>query len=109
MIIAQTTAVHPEFLIQLILALGLLGNLALTFINLVGQKRAQKREVTFTEEMVPRSICKVLHANLDQRLAGIEHSIEDLRKELRDENGKIHNRIDQILAAVSEMRGELNQ
>lgn len=41
------------------------------------------------------------------RAAGIYHKMDDFRRENKEDNTSIHKRVDQVLEAVSELRGRL--
>lgn len=109
---------------QVVVVVGLLLNMAVSVMALARGGRPQKREVTLSSEHVTTKQCGLLHEGSNGKIREIEarvnslqqridhvsghigQAVEALRREIKQDMSGIHNRIDQVLQAVSELRGE---
>jgi tetrahydromethanopterin S-methyltransferase subunit G len=100
------------------------GSVVLTIVaqvvNLVRGGKAQKREVSFSESFVTRESCELQNRHLNDRMKVLEAQIKEIRegmdrdrhelgKLVREECGKLHDRVDDVLSAVSGQQGEMRQ
>lgn len=109
---------------QVVTVLALLLNMGGTALAIVRSGRVQKREVSLSSEYVTTKQCGLLHDGSHSKIREIEarvnslqqridhvsghigQAVEALRREIKQDMSGIHNRIDQVLQAVSELRGE---
>ena len=105
--------------------LGVLAGIIFGVMNAARRRESQLREVhpqplevIGAEKGVSETECDLRHDGMDQRVGKVERDVELLRTELkadrisienliRAETGKIHSRVDDVLEAVSEMRGKV--
>jgi Mg2+ and Co2+ transporter CorA len=127
LLFAQLQTVDPVFLQQLLVVV-LCAISAVTsigaFVN--GRKRQareiepQPLEVRAADQFVNREFCKQIHMREADAIAHIRVNIEKIerevrenrehfQKELMEELGKVHDRINEILEAVAELRGARNK
>lgn len=106
---------EPKSLGEFLIVLGFLASVAVNVVTLMGQRTKQKREVTFAEQFVSQEQMDAIARRVDM----VERQIEAMRSELKDDKTeilkagedraeKLHNRINDVLQAVSQMRGELH-
>jgi hypothetical protein len=120
MIMAQTdpNALHG-FVTSGALLLSVAVNLVTLIVLVTGRKAVQKREVSFAESFVTKDACESRHGQNTDRLEHCERDLRAIRTESRNdaqrltsemlrEVGKVHDRVNQVLQAVSELRGELH-
>lgn len=54
---------------------------------------------------VTKTVCKIIHSEVAKNLAQNEDHIEGLRREIKEDVKGIHNRINDVLTAVSRLQG----
>jgi hypothetical protein len=124
-LLAQTTptAVPAEYGWHFILVASLVLSATVNVLSVVNfarsRKETQKREVSFAQEFVSKELCAQSHSQLAVRLTRSEAELLEARHELkadcaaldqliRAEVGQLHQRINDVLAAVAELRGRLD-
>ena len=82
----------------------------------VVSNRTQRREVSFSEEFARKEDLQRIESDVDQlrtKMDGMQHTLGGLSVELNHAGEQrareIHVRIDQVLTAVAELRGQLRQ
>jgi len=117
---AQIDKVDPSYLHQFMLVVVVLVSMAVNVVTLVRGGRIQRREVSFTEGMVTKDQCGLKHVGIEQRVATVEKDIhelrtwqaeqmEKLRREIKTDISTLHGRINDVLSAVAEVRGEIRR
>ncbi len=121
----------PQALTQFLIVLGFLGSIVASLVAIRSSNRAQKREVSFADEFATRAqhddlkgrVDKIADeirsefARLDQKrsvsIAGVhddlENAIAALRAGVKQDVEGVHDRINVVLAAVSELKGRLSK
>lgn len=109
---------------QVVLTLGVLLTLLANAVIIIRTGRAQKREVSFGFEPAGKvELEKHIewnrreHENLFSKIGGVERGLTarcdtkhaDLEKEQRSSLTRIHSRIDDVLVAVSELKGRQDE
>lgn len=64
-----------------------------------------KEKPTPADTYVDKTVCKIIHAEANKKLEKSENSLEALRKEIKADVKGIHDRINDVLKAVSRMEG----
>lgn len=109
---AELSAVDPKWGWNMFLFAFAIAGITAAWMQALNGRRAQKRDVTLMEEFATRKELSTLAEKVDSRF-------EDLRQELKQSETritskgeerviKVHDRINEVLSAVSEVRGELN-
>jgi len=124
-------APDPQALTQFLIIIGFLGSIVTSLVALRSSNRAQKREVSFTDEYATKAEHAELKGRVDKiadeivrgfervdqkrsvSIAGLhddlEKSIGGLRVEVKDDIRGVHERINVVLAAVSKLEGKLEK
>ncbi len=108
----------PLFMYQLMLAVSLIVSILSGVTTIVNGRRVQKREVSFGSDFVTSRHCDTKSNHIEHRLASVEDSFSAMRAEIhtdRDEFNRtqenrvtaLHNRINDVLAAVSRLEGKI--
>jgi hypothetical protein len=115
--------IDPHALLGFVQSAALLLSVTVNILTIVvlvsGRKAVQKREVSFADGVVTKEFCESRHGQNAGRLDRCEGEIAALRAETKEEArrltsemlrevGKVHDRVNQVLQAVSELRGELH-
>lgn len=116
MLAEAAPAPDAQFFYNLFLSLGFLASLTASVLAMVRGNRLQKREISMAPGLMPDP--ELL--DLKRRMNEVETDLSQIRTEIKadyrllethNENrvSGLHERINQVLAAVSELRGELRQ
>lgn len=109
---------EPMFLLQFLLVVGLFASVGGNIAQMMNSRRTQKRQVSFEGEFVEscefekqtthnREEHAFLHKRISDGDSSVELQIEALRKEIKEDVSGVHDRVNAVLAAVSELRGEV--
>ena len=134
MTLAQIQNVTPEhahqitlFLVGAIVVLAALGSFVIQLLNYARGQRPQPRqvepqplEVKAAERLVTAEKCRLLQTETNRRLQWLEGEGVSLRRDMKadrellgrqllEEVGKVHERINALLEAVGELRGEIKR
>jgi hypothetical protein len=127
--------VEPGFLHQFALLLGWGVATALGIVTLVNRNKARRVavenqpvdvsvsgpvELRKSGQYVERNLCITLHQETDRRIGRMEADVIEMRREMKadrekfygdmlTEVGGVHVRVNEVLVAVSELRGEIKQ
>lgn len=113
---AAAPAVDPEFFWKFLGSVGFIMSLLINAGVFWNMRKTQKREVRFETEFVSRSEI----SNLGNRIDRLEVAIEKVRIDMKEDRAsidrvgedrisKVHERINDVLEAVSELRGQLRR
>lgn len=80
----------------------------------------QPLDVRLADQFVTKDYCRTAHIDAAARVARIEADVQALRQEIRDDRtklterltievGKVHDRVNDVLEAVSELRGRMDE
>lgn len=116
---AQLSATDPVHLRDFLIIVGFLLSAAASFGAFLTSRKSQKREVTMGDEFVTKGMCVQSHEGLSGRISKLEQDLRDLRGEVKNDReivgqklineiSKVHDRINDVLEAVSELRGQVN-
>ena len=78
------------------MTIGLLLNITLAGVSLIRSKQSQRREVSFADTYASR-----------EEMSEIKTEVRNLRMEFKGDVRGVHCRIDEVLAAVSRLEGEI--
>jgi hypothetical protein len=105
----------PVNLKDLVLGLILLSSLGVNIVTLLGLRKTQRREVSFQTEYMTRSACEREHEMIDAQLVSnrealtrVHARIDELRREIKDDVRGVHDRINTVLTAVSQLQGKVS-
>lgn len=90
-LLADISSVEPGHLKDYIIITIGLGMVALQIIQALRTRGIQKREVSFSEEVVSKQMCTSLHTETDRRMLQCEKQIAELWNTLRSENESIRD------------------
>lgn len=107
MMFADLSTADPIHIKDFLLIIGFFISSAASAVAVINSRRVQRREVTFGQEFVTKDQCTIMNQSLDRRIRKIEEDVSMMRREVKQDMRGVHERIDQVLAAVSELRGEL--
>lgn len=113
---AQLQTADPIHIRDFLIILGFLLSAGTSLAALLTSRKAQRREVSITDEFVRKSECSLHHGSDGGRIAKLEEDVGDLRRDVKldhekfqihllEEIGKVQRRVDQVLVFVSELRG----
>lgn len=126
MIIGQIQAVDPTALWNFLIILGFLLSAGASGVAIFNSRRVQKREVTMASEFMTSSDCQRMQARwkddmirLEARINRVEqgqehmretnqHNFDAIMKAGEERAVKIHERINAVLAGVSELKGRID-
>jgi len=109
----------PNIAWNIILTALVIGNTIAVWVGLWRGKQAQKREVRVSEEYALKSDLLQLRRDQEREMAVVLTGLAEIRREMKADREslsaagearaeKIHNRINVVLEAVSELRGHVN-
>jgi hypothetical protein len=114
-------AIHIKDVLLILIALVGMGSM---IAGLVKKPKTsiepQPLDVRIASEMVTKDYCRSSHVDSSARIARVEADVAALRQEIRDDRlksterisnevGKVHDRVNDVLEAVSELRGRLDE
>ena len=119
-LLAQMGTTDPVHVRDFLIIGGFLLSAIAGLGSFLASRKVQKREVAISDEFVTKPFCHAFHAANEQRIVRLETDIIHLRQELKNDReqvmanllkeiGSVHNRVNEVLEAVSELRGEMNQ
>lgn len=135
-LLAQTTAPNMFVAWNVILTVILIGTFTINLLSYMGRNKAQQRVVSFSENFATAEQVRELTTRMDkadeygkERRGEIYRKIEEARQDaqaadeksrdqarteltalgasIKEDISRVHKRIDQILEAVAELRGEM--
>ena len=120
MFLAQLSSADPVHLWNLLMIAGYFVTTMAAVVGIVVGLRKQKREVTFGDSYITKEFCASRHEQTVERVARMELEMaairEDMKADRQEHNsallrevGKVHDRVNAVLAAVSELAGQLKQ
>lgn len=115
---ASAATPKPESFLELWITLGFMASIAANIFTVVRVSKTQKREITFSfdpasKEDFDRHVVenKREHEQLFSRINAVDRAITARQIELDAKNEQrvtaLHNRVNEVLEAVSELRGEV--
>lgn len=117
---AQLTGADPVVVRDFLIITGFLLSSAAAGASLFMSRKTQKREVSFGTEHVTKDMCRGQHAGVDIRLGKTERELVEMRAEVKEDRdkamedllhqvGKVHDRVNVVLQAVSELKGRITK
>jgi predicted nuclease with TOPRIM domain len=118
-ILAQLEAVNPNWGWTAVLFLvGVIG-ITTSIVQAANGRRAQKRDVTLMEDFATRRELNNLAEKVESKFEALRGELQELRGEMQEDKNeivksgetrvvKLHDRINEVLSAVSELRGEVH-
>jgi len=99
----------PEPVVSWIVVLTLLtlSGLAANVATLVRMGRVQRREVTFGAQAVSRDVAEAQSKAMDQRLAKVEKSVDEIWATMRSEDQQIRTELRQSYTEIERALGRI--
>jgi hypothetical protein len=118
--IAQLTTVDPKYLLEFLMVVGFFLSTGASLKVLLGQRRAQKREISFDQQYVTLNDCQLVNGSIKERVEKLETGQETIRTKLDevarylDHNDElrsvdIHNRLNTASENVKELMGTVKR
>lgn len=76
-------------------------------INVANGFRRQKREVSFSDELITKKECDLREGLAIQRLSRVEQDVTIMRAEMRRDVGDLHEKINKVDKNVERIAGSL--
>jgi hypothetical protein len=107
MLAQGATSVDPHWLLQAVLAAGLLASIGANLVQIFRGQRPitpQPLKVTAAEEFVTKEHCLTLHEQSAIRVQSIERTLIELKQERREDIGELHDKVNAVGREVSELK-----
>lgn len=109
-----------NFLLQLLLTLGLIGSVAGHILTLIRAGKSQRREVSMVQDAVSKEELERLrlqnledHRIIHERITNAKKRADEqqavMQQTVLQEVGKVHDRVNVVLAAVSRLEGTMRR
>lgn len=86
----------PNTAWNVVLTLGVLGNLALSLLAIYRGGQVQKREVTFGDQFVTKETCVSHHQAMEERIERLESNAEAYRKDASESRARLYKHIEDV-------------
>ena len=87
---------EPQFLYQLLITLGFIGSLSVTWMALRNQGRTQKREVTFGDQYATREAVEKLQGDFAKMVERDTVYRREIYERMRLDTGALHDKINSV-------------
>ena len=94
--LAQIQTVDPIHLRDIVILIGFFLSAGASAVAILGQRRTQKREVSFADQFVTSAFCEKQHTNLTAE-------IKALQADRRGDVANLHNKIEAVAREVSSL------
>jgi hypothetical protein len=115
---AQLDKLPDNYLVWWVIAFGGLALIVQTVLNVADRFRAKKASamiiapdplrVTQVADLATRKEVEAMGARLEADINDVRRSIDQKDNTAREENGKLHHRIDEVVERLSETKGLLS-
>jgi hypothetical protein len=113
MILAQIQNTDPVHLRDFLIIGGFLLSSVASVMALMGQKRTQKREISFSEEFVTGKECGQKHSEIERRVGNIEQQLVQIRTEMKADrialDASDESRASRIHARLDALENDINK
>jgi len=118
-IVTQDPVAFQNFWNSMVAVIAVVCTVGSFVIMLMNRRSTQKREVSFSEEYALKSDLLQFRRDHEREIAVLLTGLAEIRREMKADREalavagearaeKIHNRINTVLEAVSELRGHVN-